>query len=156
MLYRICKTFEVENAHMLSKHPEKCKFPHGHSRKIEVVVSASELDARDMVCDFKAIKLAVGEFLDSFDHAICVNSKDPLLESLRSRLGARVIVYENTDPTTEVMARNMFEYIQRALRQELKVNGPDGKPLYQIPKGVKLERVRLWETSSSWAEVEAE
>ena len=48
-MYRICKTFEVENAHMLSKHPEKCKFPHGHSRKIEVVISAAQLDSADMV-----------------------------------------------------------------------------------------------------------
>jgi 6-pyruvoyltetrahydropterin/6-carboxytetrahydropterin synthase len=155
MLYRICKTFEVENAHMLSKHPEKCKFPHGHSRKIEVVVSARELDGSDMVCDFKALKLAVAEFLDSFDHAICVNSKDPLLEALRARVGARVIVYENTDPTTEVMARHMFEFIERALRQELKA-GPGGKPPYQIGSTVKLERLRLWETTSSWAEVEAD
>jgi len=150
MLYRICKSFEVENAHMLSKHPEKCKFPHGHSRKVEIVVCARELDEHDMVCDFKAVKIAVGEFIDSFDHAICLNSKDPLLESIQARPGARVIVYENTDPTTEVMAKHLFEYIEQALRQEL--TGPNGQ-LYTIRRGVKLERVRLWETSSSWAEV---
>jgi hypothetical protein len=61
--YRICKAFRVENAHMLSKHPEKCKFPHGHSRRVEVVLSAETLDAADMVCDFKAVKLAIGEFM---------------------------------------------------------------------------------------------
>ena len=63
MPYRICKTFEVENGHMLSKHPDKCRFPHGHTRKIELVLEADALDGNDMVCDFKAVKEAVGEFL---------------------------------------------------------------------------------------------
>lgn len=151
-MYRICKTFEVENAHMLSKHPEKCKFPHGHSRKIEVVVSASQLDSADMVCDFKAIKLAIGSFLDSFDHAICVNSKDPLLKSLKEMPGIRLIVFEQTDPTTEIMARQMFDAIKQLLKRETVYNSADGKPVYPIPARVKLESVRVWETSSSWAE----
>jgi 6-pyruvoyltetrahydropterin/6-carboxytetrahydropterin synthase len=162
MVYRICKSFEVENAHMLFKHPEKCKFPHGHSRRVEIVVSAKTLNEQDMVCDFKAIKLAVAEFIDSFDHAICVNSQDPLLESLRSRSGARIIVYEKTDPTTEVMARHIFETVEKALTHAWVslpngVTLPNGVPSpYVIPKGVKLERIRLWETSSSWAEVSAD
>ena len=37
MPYRICKTLEIENGHMLSKHPDKCRFPHGHTRKVELV-----------------------------------------------------------------------------------------------------------------------
>src|SRR5437868_5388876 len=115
MAYRICKTFEIENAHMLHKHPEKCRYPHGHSRRVEVVLSASELNAADMVCDFKAVKLAVGEFVDSFDHAICVNSSDPFLPSLKDLPGARVIVFDQTDPTTEVIARHVFKHIQQAI-----------------------------------------
>src|SRR5947209_8102903 len=35
MAFRICKTIEIENGHMLSKHPDKCRFPHGHSRRVE-------------------------------------------------------------------------------------------------------------------------
>ena len=56
MPYRICKRFEVESGHMLSRHPARCKFPHGHTRTIEVVLEAGTLDANNMVCDFKAIK----------------------------------------------------------------------------------------------------
>jgi 6-pyruvoyltetrahydropterin/6-carboxytetrahydropterin synthase len=44
MPYRICKSLEIENGHMLSKHPDKCRFPHGHSRKVEFVIEADELD----------------------------------------------------------------------------------------------------------------
>ena len=56
MPYRICKSLEVENGHMLAKHPDKCQFPHGHTRKVEFVIEADDLDDRQMVCDFKIIK----------------------------------------------------------------------------------------------------
>ena len=42
MPYRICKTIDIENGHMLSKHPDKCQFPHGHTRKVEFVLEAFE------------------------------------------------------------------------------------------------------------------
>ncbi len=64
MSYRICKTFEVESGHLLSKHPGKCRFPHGHSRRIEVVLAADTLDERDMVCDFKALKQLAADFVE--------------------------------------------------------------------------------------------
>ncbi len=63
---------------MLSKHPDKCRFPHGHTRKVELVLEADALDGNDMVCDFKAVKEAVGEFLEGFDHAMCMNVADPM------------------------------------------------------------------------------
>ena len=44
MPYRICKTLEIENGHMLTHHPDKCRFPHGHSRKVEIIIEADELD----------------------------------------------------------------------------------------------------------------
>ena len=50
------KSIEVESGHQLSKHPDKCQFPHGHSRKVEIELEADELDANDMVCDFKIVK----------------------------------------------------------------------------------------------------
>jgi 6-pyruvoyltetrahydropterin/6-carboxytetrahydropterin synthase len=161
MPYRICKSFEIETAHMLSKHPEKCKFPHGHSRRLEVVLRADELDSADMVCDFKAVKLAVGDFIDSLDHAIFVNSRDPLLASLKAQPGVRLIVYDDQDPTTEVMAKHVFDYIRTALRCASGRTGVSagqdgqGRPSHQpypLSGKVKLERVRVWETSSSWAE----
>ena len=63
MPYRICKTFQVENGHMLAKHPDRYRFPHGHTRTVEFVHEADDLDANDMVCDFKVIKEVMREFL---------------------------------------------------------------------------------------------
>jgi len=152
MPYRICKSFEVENAHMLMNHPEKCRVPHGHSRRVELILSASELDANGMVCDFKAVKHAVAAFIDTFDHAICVNSKDPLLGALKEQPASRVIVYAETDPTTEVMAKHIFEHVKAAIARGEVYKTADGRGAYRIGSHVKLERVRVTETSSSWAE----
>src|SRR5262249_16030975 len=109
-------------------------------------------DGADMVCDFKAVKLAVGEFLDSFEHAICGNSSDAFLPALTSLPGAGVIVYPETDPTTEVMACHVFDHIKSALARDPPYPTPDGTAAYRIGKNVRLERVRVWETADSWAE----
>ncbi|MBI4568191.1 MAG: 6-carboxytetrahydropterin synthase [Planctomycetes bacterium] len=152
MPYRLCKTFEVENAHMLAKHPEKCRFPHGHTRRIEVVIRGDTLDRNDMLCDFKAIRLLAEEFLKSYDHAICVSSLDPLLPALRETRPDRLKVYEEQDPTTEVMAQEMFTYVAARLARTRRVTSPQTGAVYEIPPGLVLERLRLWETSSTWAE----
>ena len=44
MPYRIFKTYEIEIAHMLSKHTVLCKYPHGHTRKLEFVLDSEKLD----------------------------------------------------------------------------------------------------------------
>ena len=94
MPHRICKSIEVENGHMLSKHPDKCQFPHGHSRKVEIVIESAELDENQMVCDFKIIKVALEEWLDRFDHALCMNTDDPAYTDFKARYGDRVIGFE--------------------------------------------------------------
>jgi 6-pyruvoyltetrahydropterin/6-carboxytetrahydropterin synthase len=150
MRYRVCKSFEVESGHMLSKHPSLCRFPHGHSRRVDVVLSGEKLDANDMLCDFKAIKLAVRDYVQGFDHALAINSNDPLLGSLGT-VRERLVVFEGEDPTTEAMARRIFEFIQRELRAGHTYTDRDGKT-YSFPPGLRVERVRVTETSSSWAE----
>jgi 6-pyruvoyltetrahydropterin/6-carboxytetrahydropterin synthase len=149
--YRVCKSFTVESGHMLSKHPARCRFPHGHTRHIEVVVSSEELDRNDMVVDFKALRLAVEAYIHRFDHAMALNSKDPMLESILQIHPESAIVFEDTDPTTEVLAKDIFDYVQAILN--LGFQGNAGSETYFIEAGsVVLERVRVGETPSSWAE----
>jgi len=153
MRYRICKSFEVESGHMLSKHPGRCRLPHGHTRRIDLVLSSETLDESDMVCDFKALKLAVAEYLDAFDHALAVNAQDPEVPGLRgSPLGGRLIEFDGEDPTTEVMARRIFEHVEGVLSGEASVLHDELGHEYMLRSGVRLERVRVTETSSSWAE----
>ena len=148
--FRIAKTFEVEYGHRLSKHPEKCRFPHGHSLRIEVVVRGRHLDRNDMVCDYKALKVLVGEVVNRLDHAFALNSSDPHLESLRT-VGDRVLLFDDQDPTTEVLVRWIFDGVAARLADSGSVHSDSGTE-YSIPTGLELERVRVWETRTSWAE----
>lgn len=148
MPYRICKTMEIENGHMLSKHPDNCRFPHGHSRKVEFVLEADDLDANDMVCDFKIIRETIDTYLDGYDHALCVNTEDVGYAELKQRYGDRVIGFEGVDPTTEVLACRIYE----ALAERLVDYRSKPGQAYPLADGVRLVKVRVWETSSSWAE----
>lgn len=150
--YRICKTFTVESGHMLSKHAERCRFPHGHTRRIEIVVSSEHLDGNDMVLDFKALKLAVAEYIERFDHAMAINSNDPMLEAIRQVHPDSLIVFENMDPTTEVIAKDLFDYVSCVLKRGFMDETKAGATYAIEPDAVSLERVRVWETPSSWAE----
>ena len=144
MPYRICKSIEIENGHMLSRHPDKCRFPHGHTRKVEFVLEAADLDANQMVCDFKIIKDAVGGWLDRFDHALCMNTTDPAYGDFKARYGERVIGFDGEDPTTELMAREIFRHTVRALAAYRAL--PEVP--YALRDAVRLIRVRVWETTS--------
>lgn len=148
MPYRICKIFEVENGHMLSQHPAACKYPHGHSRQVEVILEASDLDHNGMVCDFKALKQAVADCIDRFDHSLCINSEDPAREELCRRYQDRILVFDKEDPTTEVMARHLYQVIRR----RLDTARDDPSLPYPFFQEVKLVRVRVTETRTSWAE----
>jgi 6-pyruvoyltetrahydropterin/6-carboxytetrahydropterin synthase len=146
--YRVCKTFTVESGHMLSKHPERCKYPHGHTRTVEVVVAGESLDEHGMLVDFKALRLALQDHIERYDHAMALNSNDPLLPTLQQLYPAdAVVIFDNAEPTTEAIAREIFDFVELTLRHGF------AQDHYSIPAGqIKLERVRVWETPSSWAE----
>jgi len=143
MAYRICKIFSVENGHILSKHPGNCRFPHGHSRKIEVVLEAETLDANDMVCDFKQVSALIKVFIEQFDHAMCLNTQDAHFAIYRAAY-TRIVPFENQDPTSELMAKMVYQRMVAALRE-----APD-----RLGDRVRVVRIRMHETDSSWAEYE--
>ena len=152
MPYRIAKTLTFESGHLLTKHKGRCRFPHGHSRTVEVVLAADRLDANDMVCDFKAVKRILEAFLDRWDHALCLNTADPGCAFLKEAYGERVITFTDTDPTSEIMARTIYDTLQLSLSAQM----TDTAAEFPIPPGVRLERVRVSETATSWAEYSAD
>jgi 6-pyruvoyltetrahydropterin/6-carboxytetrahydropterin synthase len=148
MPYRVAKIFRIECGHIISKHPDKCRFPHGHSHRVEVVLAADTLDSHDMVCDFKAVKRMLSAFLDGWDHALCLNTDDPNYAFFAQNYGARVVPFTQTDPTSEVMARTIYAELKRALAAAQR----DATTPYPVQPGVRVERVRITETETSWAE----
>ena len=152
MPYRICKTFEVESGHILSHHAGRCRFPHGHTRRVEIVLEADDVDANGMVCDFGALKESIAPLVDAFDHSICMNTADPMFSVLRQAYGERVLGFENQDPTSEVLVRFFHDQVH----SRLEAYRQKGDARFPIRPGVRLRSVRIWETSSSWAEYSAQ
>jgi len=113
-----------------------------------MVLEAVTLDDNEMVCDFKAVKEIIGGYLETFDHAMCMNTDDPSYAEMKARHGDRVIGFEHEDPTTEVLARVIFEEFARRLEDWKS----DPAAVYPIRAEVRLATIRVWETSSSWAE----
>jgi 6-pyruvoyltetrahydropterin/6-carboxytetrahydropterin synthase len=148
MPYRICKTFDIESGHILSKHPDNCRFPHGHSRRVEVVLESDELDRNDMVCDLKLIKIAVARAVECFDHALCLNTADPHYAALKKAYGERVVDFRDTDPTSEVLAKSIYDL----LRDSLAAYAANPGERFPLSDAVRVVKVRISETSTSWAE----
>ena len=78
--------------------------------------------------------------------AFTLNTADPRFAEMRAAYGERILAFSNTDPTTEVLARDIF----RSVREKLAAQA--GDPTYPIAATVRLERVRVTETATSWAE----
>ena len=62
----------------------------------------------------------------------------------------RVIPFDN-DPTSEAITEYFFKHIDKELKSNKTYSNKDGQT-YKISDYVYLERVRVWETSTCWAE----
>ena len=79
---KIVKKFDVEMAHIVrNAWSGRCaRSLHGHTYTIELVIERIHgglFDAGRMIIDFGLIKEHLGPFVDSFDHATLLWSKDP-------------------------------------------------------------------------------
>ena len=138
---RVTKRFHFEMAHALFLYDGLCRNIHGHSYNLEVTLIG---EARKqpghpkdgMVLDFSDIKDIVRtEIVNRFDHALMVNSHFPKEQiDLLKQTTERIIIVD-FQPTSE----NIVSYIAEILQQNL-------------PPGVSLFSIRLYETVTSFAE----
>ncbi len=152
--FRIAKRFTFDAGHRLARHPELCRFPHGHTYRVEVVLRAEGLDGNDMVCDYQVLKSLVRHELDRLDHAMILSAADPAREAF-APFAERLVVLADGEPTAEVIARHLYRALAASLLPGAEVTSAAGVP-YRLPDGVRLESVRLWETPTSWAEYSEE
>lgn len=132
----ICKTIMTETAHRLPDHKGRCFFFHGHSYKWEVRLTTEEVRFDGMVMDFSELKQAMTEIIDQFDHCLVVYEGDPHADLLP--------VYRGKESRTMVVpyiptAENMAFHVWLQFKEDPTFAG----------MGVA---VRLWETTTSWAE----
>ncbi len=128
-------------AHTLHGYDGLCRNIHGHSYNLEVTISGEPRNKpghpKDgMVLDFSELKEIVKtHVVIPFDHALMVSSLVPEEQKQLLRQTTHRFIVVGFQPTSE----NMVAHIAEILRANL-------------PSGVSLFSVRLFETATSFAE----
>jgi 6-pyruvoyltetrahydropterin/6-carboxytetrahydropterin synthase len=139
MKLRLTKEFRFEMSHALEEYQGLCRNLHGHSYKLFVTIigdysKTNESNDSGMVLDFKSIKeLVEKNVIQDFDHAV-VLCKDSSFASVLQQTNTKLILFDK-QPTCE----NLIMEFHRRITSIL-------------PKGIKLARLRLHETETSYAE----
>lgn len=104
------KRFSTETAHRLLKHRGKCRNLHGHSYSFDFAVGGEggPDPSSGMVVDFGDLA-PIKNWLDQYwDHAVLLNSADPLVDAFGVKNGSgfetKLFLFPNSDPTAENMA----------------------------------------------------
>lgn len=143
---RVTKEFSFEMAHALPGYDGLCREIHGHSYRLFVTVkgtpSENPADPKfGMVMDFGELKKTVNRLIvDRYDHTLLIRAggDNAAAIAVLKKDFARVEAVDY-QPTCENMAIRFAE----ALRREL-------------PEGVELHGLKLYETATSYAEWLAE
>ena len=140
-IIRVTREFTFEMAHVLRNYDGPCRNVHGHSYRLFVTLSGtpvndSENPKNGMVIDFTELKnIVLGKIVDQFDHSVVI-SRDfdrGKMEMLTKTFGNTVIV--DYQPTCENLVTDFAERLK-----------------HEMPGGVLLHSLRLFETAKSYAE----
>lgn len=125
MTWRIELGHNFEAAHRLSTEasPIKCQSIHGHSWWVRATIEGDGIDPDGILVEFGAFKKAFRGWLDdNLDHALLLAEGDPVVDALRAVVPDMRLFVLPANPTTEVIARVIFEVAERLLRDVLKVD----------------------------------
>ena len=89
-------------AHNLINYQGDCENLHGHNWKVEVTVSAENLDKAGLAIDFKILKKETNRVLDRLDHKY-LNDLAP---------------FKELSPSSEHISRYLFEELSKVLNNE--------------------------------------
>lgn len=145
-MYRVSIRHNFETAHRLSHEaaPEKCHSIHGHSWWATVTIEGEGLDERGMLVEFGAFKKRWRGFLDAtVDHHLMLQEGDPVAAAILSVLPDSRLLELPFSPTTENMARWLFERAEEVL-QEVAPGQPQ----------LRIARMHIQETAVNAAEYE--
>lgn len=139
-MLEVTKEFRYESAHFLAGYDGPCRHIHGHSYRLLVTLGGAGVVDRvgdpklGMLVDFTEVKKLVQDRVVSFfDHALVVpRGSWADCDLLKNNTVVRVVDFQ---PTCE----NMLVWISERLSEGW-------------PEGVHLRRLRLYETSTNYAE----
>ncbi len=81
-IFEISVTTEFSAAHSLQGYPGNCAQVHGHNWTVEVFVRCRELNAIGIGIDFREVKRAIRESIETLDHS-CLN-EHPSFNKIKS------------------------------------------------------------------------
>lgn len=123
---KVTKSFTFDSAHFLPNHKGKCSSMHGHTYRLEVTVVRE--NGKLIECGSEE-----GMVIDFSDLKAIVNAE--VIEKVDHKLLNEVFPFRTT---AENMAAHFFSVLTDKLQ----------------PYGVKVEKIRLFETPDSYVEVE--
>lgn len=141
----IRKLFKFAGAHMVrNADTKRCSQSlHGHNYFVEVFLSGDGLNQAGMIIDFGLFKPYVGEFIDSFDHAYSLWSKenDEVKNNIKT-LSKRWIEMP-VSPSAENYALMFLYVIDKIIDNMEFANGEQSPYVYSV---------RVHETETGYAE----
>ncbi len=143
----ITKRLEFDAGHRIPDHCSQCRNLHGHRYVLEITLEGEPVNRpgssdHGMLMDFSDVKaIAKAEIVDRWDHGFLVWEGDSVVLPLLEQIPGHKTVRMPRIPTAENLAAIAFETLD---------------PLYQdrYGSGLRLRRVRLYETPTCWADVE--
>jgi 6-pyruvoyltetrahydropterin/6-carboxytetrahydropterin synthase len=137
----LTRRIEWDAMHRIPRHESKCRAFHGHRYVAEITCHADALDELGRIIDFGVVKERVGGWVDQhWDHTAVLMRGDPeaaAITEVNARMGRPVYLLDGP-PTAEVMVAHLAGVAQALLADT----------------GVRVVRIRLWETpngSAEWA-----
>lgn len=98
-MYRLRIITSFAAAHNLRNYQGDCENLHGHNWRVEVDVTARELDAAGLGIDFKILKAETMQILKTLDHKY-LNELEP---------------FRDLSPSSEQIARHLFHELSKRL-----------------------------------------
>jgi len=143
----ITKRLEFDAGHRIPDHCSQCRNLHGHRYVLEITLEGEPINRpgssdHGMLMDFSDVKaIAKAEIVDRWDHGFLVWEGDTIVLPLLEQIPGHKTVRMSRIPTAENLAAIAFETLD---------------PLYldRYGSGLRLRRVRLYETPTCWADVE--
>ena len=141
----ITRKLEFDAGHRIPDHKSQCRNLHGHRYALEITLEGEPVDDPDssdhgMLMDFSDVKtLAKDNLVDLWDHAFIVHEGDLQIRNLLDQIPGHKTVVVDRVPTAENLVAIAFETLD---------------PLYteRFGHGLKLRKLRLYETPTSWAD----
>lgn len=130
--------------HRVYKHESKCHSPHGHNYVAQFTAVRYDTDTRldelGRVIDFSVLKDAIGGWIDEhWDHGFIIWDEDNELGDALETIPDQKLFRLDYNPTAENMAYYLLTVVCPHVLRET---------------GVRVVKVRLWETENCYAEAE--